>query len=72
VLIGISKKCLNRLIRLGIESMIQIVFTKVGQDSLVIDHAVDYILIETHLSSSEVTPACIVQVISFLEENMLQ
>jgi 3-deoxy-D-arabino-heptulosonate 7-phosphate (DAHP) synthase len=38
-----SKSCFNRFIRLWIESkMRQIVITKVGQDSLVIDHAVDY------------------------------
>jgi len=40
---NMSKRCFNRLIRLGIESkMRQIVITKVGQDSLVIDRAVDY------------------------------
>jgi hypothetical protein len=38
-----SEKDLNRLIRLGTESkMMQIVLTKVGLDSLAIDHAVCY------------------------------
>jgi hypothetical protein len=61
---NMSEKRINRLIRLEIESMmIQNVITKVGEDSLVIDHAVGYLLIETHPSSSEVTPARIVQVI---------
>jgi hypothetical protein len=40
---NMSKSCFSRLIRLRIEStMRKIVITKVGQDSLVIDHAVDF------------------------------
>jgi hypothetical protein len=40
---NMSKRCFSRLIRIWIESkMRETVITKVGQDSLVIDHVVDF------------------------------